>query len=259
MKKKLIVLAGPCVIENEAITMKIAESLKKIGSELNVDFYFKASFDKANRTSIESFRGPGMKLGLKILQTVKDVYDLKIVTDIHEPYQAEPVAEVADIIQIPAFLCRQTDLLIAAAKTGKCVNVKKAQFLAPWDMKNVVHKLEESGNKNIMLCERGTSFGYNTLVVDMTSIVEMKKNGYPIIFDGTHSVQKPGGNGNSTSGNREYVPCLVKAAVAAGADGVFLETHPNPDNALSDGANMIPLTWLPDLLKQCIAIRECVE
>lgn len=258
MQKKLIVIAGPCVIENEEITMKIAESLKKISSRLDIDFYFKASFDKANRTSIESFRGPGMKQGLKILQAVKDAYNLKIVTDIHEPYQAEAVAEVADIIQIPAFLCRQTDLLVASAKTGKCINVKKAQFLAPWDMKNVVHKLEEFGNKNIMLCERGTSFGYNTLVVDMTSIFEMKKNGYPVIFDGTHSVQKPGGNGGSTSGNREYVPYLVKAAVAAGADGVFLETHPDPDNALSDGANMIPLTWVPDLLEQCIAIRKCV-
>ena len=259
MQKKLIVIAGPCAIENEEITMKIAESLKKISSGLDIDFYFKASFDKANRTSIESFRGPGMKQGLKILQAVKDAYNLKIVTDIHEPYQAEPVAEVADIIQIPAFLCRQTDLLVAAAKTGKCINVKKAQFLAPWDMKNVVHKIEEAGNGNIMLCERGTSFGYNTLVVDMTSIFEMKKNGYPVIFDGTHSVQKPGGNGNSTSGNREYVPYLVKAAVAAGADGVFLETHPDPDNALSDGANMIPLTWLLDLLEKCIAIKKCAE
>ncbi|WP_277934974.1 3-deoxy-8-phosphooctulonate synthase [Parablautia intestinalis] len=258
MKKNLIVIAGPCAIENEEITMEIAENLKKISAELDIEFYFKASFDKANRTSIESFRGPGMEQGLKILQKVKKTYDLKIVTDIHEPYQAEPVAEVADIIQIPAFLCRQTDLLIAAAKTGKCINVKKAQFLAPWDMKNVVHKLEESGNRNIMLCERGTSFGYNTLVVDMTSIFEMKKNGYPVIFDGTHSVQKPGGSGKATSGNREYVPYLVKAAIAAGADGVFLETHPSPDNALSDGANMIPISWLPGLLKKCIEIRKCI-
>lgn len=259
MMKKFILIAGPCVIESESMVLEIAEKLKRITEGLAIDFYFKASFDKANRTSIESFRGPGMNQGLKILQTVKDTYGLKIVTDIHEPFQAELVAEVADIIQIPAFLCRQTDLLVAAAKTGKCINVKKAQFLAPWDMKNAVRKLEESGNKNIMLCERGTSFGYNTLVVDMTSIFEMKKNGYPVIFDGTHSVQKPGGNGNSTSGNREYVPYLVKAAVAAGADGVFLETHPDPDHALSDGANMIPLTWLPDLLEKCIAIRKCTE
>ena len=256
--QKFIVIAGPCVIESEETTLQIAKKLKKISSELDIDFYFKASFDKANRTSIESFRGPGIEQGLKILKKVKDAYQLKIVTDIHEPYQAQMAAEAADIIQIPAFLCRQTDLLIAAANTGKCVNVKKAQFLAPWDMKNVVHKLEESGNRNIMLCERGTSFGYNTLVVDMTSIVEMKKNRYPVIFDGTHSVQKPGGNGSSTSGNREYVSYLVKAAVAAGADGVFLETHLNPEEALSDGANMIRVDDVKALLETCLKIRECV-
>ena len=221
MQKKFIVITGPCVIENEEITLQIAEKLKMISSELDIDFYFKASFDKANRTSIESFRGPGLEQGLKILQKVKDTYQLKIVTDIHEPHQAKPVAEVADVIQIPAFLCRQTDLLIAAAQTEKAVNIKKAQFLAPWDMQNVVHKIEQAGNTRIMLCERGTSFGYNTLVVDMTSIVEMKRTGYPVIFDGTHSVQKPGGNGTSTSGNSEYVPYLSRAAVAAGADGLF--------------------------------------
>lgn len=258
MGKKFIVIAGPCVIENEKITMQIAEELKTISSELDIDFYFKASFDKANRTSMESFRGPGMERGLEILKRVRDTYHLNIVTDIHEPFQAQIVAEVANVIQIPAFLCRQTDLLVAAARTGKCVNVKKAQFLAPWDMKNVVHKLEEAGNRNIMLCERGTSFGYNSLVVDMTSIVEMKKNGYPIIFDGTHSVQKPGGNGSSTSGDREYVPYLVKAAVAAGADGVFLETHFDPDNALSDGANMIRLRDVKQLIENCINIRKCI-
>ena len=255
---KLMVIAGPCVIENEEITLRIAKELKRVSLELDVDFYFKASFDKANRTSIDAFRGSGMEQGLNILQKVKDTYDLKIVTDIHEPYQAQPVAEVADIIQIPAFLCRQTDLLIAAAKTGKCINVKKAQFLAPWDMKNVVRKLETSGNRNIMLCERGTSFGYNTLVLDMTSIVEMKKLGYPVIFDGTHSVQKPGGNGTSTSGNREYVPYLVKAAVAAGADGVFLETHFAPDSALSDGANMIQTDDVKPLIEKCMEIRKCI-
>lgn len=258
MQKRFIVIAGPCVIESEEITLQIAEKLKKFSSELDIDFYFKASFDKANRTSIESFRGPGIEQGLKILKKVKDIYQLKIVTDIHEPYQAQMAAEVADIVQIPAFLCRQTDLLTAVARTGKCVNVKKGQFLAPWDMKNVVHKLEESGNRNIMLCERGTSFGYNTLVVDMTSIMEMKKNGYPVIFDGTHSVQKPGGNGNSTSGNREYVPYLVKAAVAAGADGVFLETHIDPEQALSDGANMIRVDEVKALLETCLKIRECI-
>ncbi len=258
MQEKFIIIAGPCVIENEEITLHIAKELKRVSLELDVDFYFKASFDKANRTSIDAFRGPGMEQGLKILQKVKNTYNLKIVTDIHEPYQAQPVAEVADIIQIPAFLCRQTDLLMAAAKTGKCINVKKAQFLAPWDMKNVVRKLEASGNQNIMLCERGTSFGYNTLVVDMTSIVEMKKLGYPVIFDGTHSVQKPGGNGTSTSGNREYVPYLVKAAVAAGADGVFLETHFDPDRALSDGVNMIQTDDVKPLIEKCIEIRKCI-
>lgn len=256
MQKKFIVIAGPCVIENEKITLQIAEILKGISSDLDIDFYFKASFDKANRTSIASFRGPGMEQGLKILQKVKDTYQLRIITDIHEPFQAQAVSEVADIIQIPAFLCRQTDLLVAAAGTGKCVNVKKAQFLAPWDMKNVVHKLEEAGNHNIMLCERGTSFGYNTLVVDMTSIVEMKKMGYPIIFDGTHSVQKPGGNGTSTAGNREYVPYLSRAAVAAGADGLFLETHINPREALSDGPNMILPDEVKKLVEECLRIRE---
>lgn len=258
MQKKFIVIAGPCVIENEETTLQIAEELKRICLNLDIDFYFKASFDKANRTSIDSFRGYGIEQGLKILQKVKDTYNLRIVTDIHEPYQAQLAAKVADIIQIPAFLCRQTDLLVAAAKTGKCINVKKAQFLAPWDMKNILNKLEVSGNKNIMLCERGTSFGYNTLVVDMTSIMEMKKNGYPVIFDGTHSVQKPGGNGTSTSGNREYIPYLTKAAVAAGADGIFLETHFDPDNALSDGPNMICIDNIEELIEKCLKIRECI-
>lgn len=258
MKNKFIVIAGPCVIESEEITLKIAKELKEITETLNIDFYFKASFDKANRTSIESFRGPGLEEGLRILKQVKDNYELKVVTDIHEPYQAESAAQVCDILQIPAFLCRQTDLLVAAARTGRRINIKKAQFLAPWDMRNVVHKLEEAGNKDIMLCERGTSFGYNTLVVDMTSIVEMKKNGYPVIFDGTHSVQKPGGNGTATGGNREYVPYLAKAAVAAGADGLFLETHFAPDEALSDGPNMIRLADVKSLLESCLKIREIV-
>lgn len=258
MQKKFIVIAGPCVIENEETTLQIAEELKSICLDLDIDFYFKASFDKANRTSIDSFRGYGIEQGLKILQKVKDTYNLRIVTDIHESYQAQLVAKVVDIIQIPAFLCRQTDLLVAAAKTGKRINVKKAQFLAPWDMKNIVNKLEVHGNKNIILCERGTSFGYNTLVVDMTSIMEMKKNGYPVIFDGTHSVQKPGGNGTSTSGNREYIPYLTKAAVAAGADGIFLETHFDPDNALSDGPNMICIDNIKELIEKCLKIREYI-
>lgn len=251
-------LAGPCVIENEEMVMQVAEEMKAITDELGIDYYYKASFDKANRTSIYSYRGPGLEEGLRILKKVKDTYGIKIVTDIHEPYQAEPVSKVADIIQIPAFLCRQTDLLIAAARTGKLINVKKAQFLAPWDMKNVISKLEESGNKNIMLCERGTSFGYNNLVVDMTGLVEMKKFGYPVIFDATHSVQKPGGKGTATGGNREYVEYLARAAVAVGVDGLFMEVHPNPDNALSDGPNMVKLSDLKKILKNIIAIDNIV-
>lgn len=259
MSKEMILIAGPCVIESEMMIMSMAEKLKRLTEGLPVDFYFKSSFDKANRTSIHSFRGPGLEEGTRILEKAKSTYGLKIVTDIHESYQADIVKDVCDIIQIPAFLCRQTDLLIAAARTGRTLNIKKAQFLAPWDMKNVVKKVEDSGNRNIMLCERGTAFGYNTLVVDMTSIVEMKKTGYPVIFDGTHSVQKPGGNGTSTSGNREYVPYLSRAAISAGADGLFLETHERPDEALSDGPNMIRPEDVKALLEQCLALREIVN
>ena len=256
---KLILIAGPCVIESEEIVMLIAEKMNRIVERLNVDYYFKASFDKANRTSIHSYRGPGIKEGLRILKKVKDTYGLKIATDIHEPWQAEPVAEVCDVIQIPAFLCRQTDLLVAAAKTGKLINVKKAQFLAPWDMCNVVKKIEESGNNNIMLCERGTSFGYNTLVVDMTGLLEMKKLGYPVVMDATHSVQKPGGNGNSTGGNRENVEPLAKAAVAVGADALFFEVHPDPEHALSDGPNMVVLDEFEDMLKRILKVYYSVH
>lgn len=254
--KPFIVIAGPCVIESEELVMNMAQELKNMLNKYDVDFYFKASFDKANRTSITSFRGPGIDEGIKILQDVKALYDVKIATDIHEAWQAERVAEVADIIQIPAFLCRQTDLLIAAAKTGKLINIKKAQFLAPWDMKNVVHKVEESGNRNIMLCERGTTFGYNSLVVDMTSLIEMKKFGYPVIYDATHSVQKPGGQGNSTGGNREYVKFLARAAAAVGVDGMFFEVHPEPDKALSDGPNMIKLSEFECVLKQVLGVHN---
>ncbi len=256
---KLLLIAGPCVIESEENVMMIAEEMKKISERLDLDYYFKASFDKANRTSISSYRGPGIKEGLRILAKVKDTYGLRIATDIHEPWQAEEVAKVCDIIQIPAFLCRQTDLLVAAAKTGKLINVKKAQFLAPWDMRNVVGKLEESGNKNIMLCERGTTFGYNTLVVDMSGIGEMKKLGYPVVFDATHSVQKPGGKGNATGGNREYVEPLAKAAVAAGADALFFEVHPDPDHALSDGPNMVKLDEFEEMLKRIIKVYDAVH
>lgn len=256
---KFMLIAGPCVIESEENVMLIAEKIKGIAERLNLDYYFKASFDKANRTSITSYRGPGMQEGLRILKKVKDTYGLKICTDIHEPYQAAEVAKVADILQIPAFLCRQTDLLIAAAKTGKIINVKKAQFLAPWDMENVVNKIKEAGNDRIMLCERGTTFGYNTLVVDMTGIVEMKKFGYPVVMDATHSVQKPGGNGGSTGGNRENVEPLAKAAIAAGADALFFEVHPDPDNAKSDGPNMVKLSEFEEMLKRIIKVYDAVH
>lgn len=259
LEEDMIVIAGPCVIESEEMIMQMAERLKDIAERLEIDYYFKASFDKANRTSISSYRGPGIEEGIRILQKVKETYNLKIATDIHEPWQAEKVAEVADIIQIPAFLCRQTDLLVAAAKTGKKINVKKAQFLAPWDMKNVVQKLEESGNSDIMLCERGTSFGYNTLVVDMTGICEMKKLGYPVVMDATHSVQKPGGQGSSTGGNREYVEPLAKAAVAVGVDALFFEVHPNPEKALSDGPNMVRLNEFEEMLKRIIKVYRAVN
>ena len=252
-------IAGPCVIESEKMVLDMAGKLKEMAERLNLDYYFKASFDKANRTSIRSFRGPGIEEGLEILQKVKDTWNVKIATDIHEPWQAEKAARTADIIQIPAFLCRQTDLLAAAAKTGKKINVKKAQFLAPWDMANVVGKLEESGNRDLMLCERGTSFGYNTLVVDMTGIVEMKKLGYPVVFDATHSVQKPGGRGDATGGNREYVEYLAKAALAAGADALFMEVHPDPDHALSDGPNMVPLNELESMMQRLIRVYDAVH
>ena len=252
-------IAGPCSIESEELVLEVAGKMKEITDQLGISYTFKASFDKANRTSIDAFRGPGLEKGLQILKKVKDTYQLPICTDIHEAWQAEPVAEVADIIQIPAFLCRQTDLLVAAAKTGKCINIKKAQFLAPWDMKNCVEKVKQSGNDNVMLCERGTSFGYNTLVVDMTGLRVMKEFGVPVIFDATHSVQKPGGNGTSTGGNREYVEYLAKAAIAVGVDGLFMETHPNPDNAKSDVPDMVPLDEMKELLEKLQKIYMAVQ
>lgn len=251
--------AGPCVMESEENVFQIARTLKEITEKLGIPYVFKASFDKANRTSLESYRGPGLAEGLRILQKVKDQLSLPVITDIHEPWQAEPAAKVADYLQIPAFLCRQTDLLVAAAKTGRPVNVKKAQFLAPWDMRNVVHKLQQSGAREILLCERGTSFGYNNLVVDMTSIAEMKKLGCPVVFDATHSVQKPGGKGSATGGNREYVEPLAKAALAAGADHLFMEVHPDPDHALSDGPNMVPLDAMEGMLRRLIRVYDAVH
>ena len=252
-------IAGPCAIESEEMAMDIAEKMKAITDKLGIDYTFKGSFDKANRTSIHSKRGLGIDEGLRILQKVKDTYNIPVATDIHESWQAESVGKVVDIVQIPAFLCRQTDLLVAAAKTGKCINIKKAQFLAPWDMKNCLQKVVESGNSNVMLCERGTSFGYNTLVVDMTGLIEMKKFGYPVIFDATHSVQKPGGKGDATGGNREYVEYLAKAAIAVGVDGLFMETHQNPDEAWSDGPNMVKLDDMEELLTKLVKVYEAVH
>lgn len=252
-------IAGPCVIESEEMVMAVAAEMKRMTDRLGIPYTFKASFDKANRTSIDSFRGPGLEKGLQILQKVKDTYKLPICTDIHEPWQAQPVAEVADILQIPAFLCRQTDLLVAAARTGKCINIKKAQFLAPWDMENCLEKVKQLGNENVMLCERGSCFGYNTLVVDMTGLRVMKDFGVPVIFDATHSVQKPGGKGKSTGGERRFVEYLAKAAIAVGVDGLFMETHPDPDAAKSDGPNMVPLGEMEDLLLRLKKVYEAVQ
>lgn len=257
--KRFSLIAGPCAIESEEMTMQVAEEIKKLSEKYGLNFIFKSSFDKANRSSIFSKRGVGMEEGLRILQKVKDVYGVPVVTDIHEPWQCEPVAEVVDVLQIPAFLCRQTDLLVAAAKTGKVVNVKKGQFLAPWDMGNIAKKLEEAGSQSILLCERGTTFGYNNLVVDMTGLIEMRQFGYPVVFDATHSVQKPGGQGNTTGGNREFVPPLMRAALAVGVDAIFAEVHPDPDNAFSDGPNQIRLEQFASILETAVKIDNLMR
>ena len=252
----LTLIGGPCVIESEGFTLKMAEAIGEICQRLGVAFIFKASFDKANRTAATSFRGQSMDEGLRILQRVKDEVGVPVLTDIHESTQAAPVAEVVDVLQIPAFLCRQTDLLLAAAATGRTINVKKGQFLAPWDMKNVVKKLETGGATNILLTERGTSFGYNTLVVDFRSFPQLRELGYPVVFDATHSVQMPGGQGDKSGGQRHFVPYLARAAAAVGIDALFMEIHENPDVALSDGPNMVPLAQLEVVLRQVLAISE---
>lgn len=257
--QRLLVIAGPCVLENDELTLRIATRLRQLAEELPIQFVFKASYDKANRTSAGAFRGLGMEEGLKMLARVKRETGLPVTTDIHESYQAAPVAEVCDLLQIPAFLARQTDLLVAAGKTGRPVNVKKAQFLAPWDMKNVVAKLESVGCQNILLCERGTFFGYGRLVNDMRAIPQMRELGTPVIFDATHSVQEPGGLGTATGGNRAMVEPLARAATALGVDGLFFETHPDPDKSPSDGPNMIPLELFPGVLQRLLKIRETVE
>jgi 2-dehydro-3-deoxyphosphooctonate aldolase (KDO 8-P synthase) len=254
----LLWICGPCVIETHDLALRIAEALAKVAAALGLQLVFKASFDKANRTSGKSFRGVGLGPGLKILDAVRRATGLPVTTDIHEAHQAAPAAEVCEVLQVPAFLARQTDLLEACGKTGRVVNVKKGQFMAPWDMKNVVAKLAEVGNRRALLTERGTTFGYGMLVNDMRAVPWMQETGAPVIFDATHSVQKPGGLGNRTGGDREMVPVLARAAVAAGCDGVFLETHPEPDASPSDGPNMIPLDRLPDLIRLCQRIRDAV-
>ena len=249
---KPLFIAGPCVIESASLLDTVAQELVSINSELGTDIIFKASFDKANRTSITSFRGPGMEKGLQMLADIKSRYGLRILTDIHESYQAAPVAEVADVLQIPAFLCRQTDLLVAAAKTGKAINIKKAQFLSGVDMRYPVQKARESGAEDVWLCERGNSFGYNNLVVDFRNIPDMLEIVPRVVMDCTHSVQRPGGGNGCTSGDRRFVPAMAKAAKAFGANGFFFEVHPDPDHALSDGPNMLYLKDLKELIKELI-------
>ncbi|OIO37252.1 MAG: 3-deoxy-8-phosphooctulonate synthase [Candidatus Omnitrophica bacterium CG1_02_46_14] len=255
----LALIAGPCVIENEKSALRHALAIKKIAGRLKIPYVYKSSYDKANRSSIQSFRGLGIDRGLEILRRVKDETGLPLLTDIHSIDEAEKASTVVDILQIPAFLCRQTDLLIAAAKTGKVVNVKKGQFLAPWDMKNIVHKIESAGSRKILLTERGTSFGYNTLVSDFRALSIMRELGYPVIFDATHSVQQPGGLGTSSGGERKFVPLLAQAAVAVGVDGIFMEVHENPNQAPSDGPNMIPLKSLEKLLERLMKLNRVVK
>ncbi len=257
--EQLLVIAGPCVIEDDELTLRIADHLRGVAERLPVSLVFKASFDKANRTSLDSYRGPGLERGLEILAKVHRETGLPVTTDIHETQQAAPAGEVCDLLQIPAFLARQTDLLVAAAATGRAVNVKKGQFMAPWDMRHVLGKLQAAGCRNILLCERGTFFGYGRLVNDMRSLVQMAELGAPVIFDATHSVQEPGGLGATTGGNRAMVEPLARAATAIGVDGLFFETHPSPDSSPSDGPNMIPLDDFEPLLGRLVQIRETVE
>lgn len=256
--KPLLWILGPCVIESHDLTLSIADRLQQVSEQLKIPIVFKASFDKANRSSGKTFRGPGLVAGLKTLDMVRRRTGLPITTDIHECAQAPAIGDVCDLIQVPAFLARQTDLVQAAGKTGKAVNVKKGQFMAPWDMANVVRKLDEVGNRNLLLTERGTTFGYGTLINDMRAIPIMQELGRPVIFDATHSVQMPGGKGDRSGGDRRMVPYLARAAVAAGCDGVFLETHPRPDEALGDGPNMISLDDLPALIQTCLRIRAAL-
>lgn len=257
--RPLAILAGPCVLESLEGAVEIAERLREAAEEVGFQFIFKASFDKANRTSLSGFRGPGMEHGLELLQQVSAKVGVPVTTDVHLPQQAEEIGKVCDLLQIPAFLARQTDLLLATASTGKPINVKKGQFMAPGDMRYVVEKLRGGGAGGVMLCERGTFFGYGRLVNDMTGLAEMRALGVPVVFDATHSVQQPGGLGSATGGNRAMVPPLARAAVAVGVDAVFLETHPNPEQSPSDGANMVPLAAIPQLFRQLARVRAAVE
>ena len=257
--QNLLVIAGPCVLEDLEGAQRIADHLKRVTVDLPVNLVFKASFDKANRTSIRSYRGPGIERGLEILAAIHDEFDVPVTTDIHEPSQAADAGDVCQLLQIPAFLARQTDLLVAAAKTGCAVNVKKGQFMAPSDMQNVVNKLNESGCHNVMLCERGTFFGYGELINDMRSLVQMRQLGVPVVYDATHSVQQPGGLGATTGGNREMVAPLARAATAVGIDGLFVETHPDPSKSPSDGPNMVPLDGVKDLLNSVLRIRKAIS
>ena len=259
LERPLFLIAGPCVIESEALALETAEQLKQITAELGIPFIYKSSFDKANRTSASSFRGPGMEEGLRILQKVKDELGVPVLTDVHEDTPLDEVASVVDVLQTPAFLVRQTNFIQAVAAQGKPVNIKKGQFLAPWDMRNVVEKARATGNEQIMVCERGVSFGYNTLISDMRGLAIMRETGCPVVFDATHSVQQPGGQGARSGGQREFVPVLARAAVAAGISGLFMETHPDPDTALSDGPNAWPLDMIKDLLVVLKAIDTQVK
>jgi 2-dehydro-3-deoxyphosphooctonate aldolase (KDO 8-P synthase) len=257
--KPFTLIAGPCQLENEQHAIKMSTELKKITSELGVNLIYKTSFDKANRTSLKGKRGMGLEKSLPIFDKIREEVGLPVLTDVHTAEQCSIVADHVDVLQIPAFLCRQTDLLIAAAKTGKIINVKKGQFLAPWDMANVIKKIEDSGNKNILITERGASFGYNTLVSDMRALPIMSKFGFPIVFDATHSVQQPGGMGEKSGGQREFVPYLARAAIAVGVGAIFMETHEDPDSAPSDGPNMVPINQVKSLLKKLTEIDKLVK
>lgn len=261
-KSEFVVIAGPCILENNRgeLNFEVARQLKAIMAQFpEVKFYFKSSYDKANRSSVNSYRGPGLEEGLEILKEIKEKVGVSILTDVHAVHEVQPVAEVVDMIQIPAFLCRQTDLLLEAGRTRVPVNIKKGQFLAPLDTRHAANKVKSMGNEQIYITERGTTFGYNNLVVDMRSIPMVQSLGLPLIFDATHSVQLPGGAGETTGGNREYAPLLAKAAVSVGCDGLFFETHPEPEKGLSDASNMLPLAWVEPMLKTCLALREIIR